>query len=120
MSQLPNTAEATGTADLHVHTRHSDGEPSVRELLEHVAGRTTLNVIAIADHDTIAGALEARHIARESGHPFEVVVGEEVSTRDGHLVGLFLYERVRPGMSAADTVAAIKEQGGLAFAPHPF
>jgi predicted metal-dependent phosphoesterase TrpH len=50
----------------------------------------------------------------------EVIVGEEVSTRGGHLVGLFLHERIPPGMSAAETVAAIHEQGGLAFAPHPF
>ncbi|HZS88718.1 MAG TPA: PHP-associated domain-containing protein [Chloroflexota bacterium] len=120
MSTVPHRAEFTGTADLHLHTRHSDGEPTVPELLDHVARRTTLDVIAICDHDTIAGALEARHAARASGWPFEVIIGEEISTRHGHLVGLFLCERIRPGLSAADTVAAIKEQGGLAFAPHPF
>jgi len=50
----------------------------------------------------------------------EVIVGEEVSTRDGHLVGLFLKEQIAPGMSAGETVAEIHTQGGLAFAPHPF
>lgn len=112
--------EATGTADLHIHTNHSDGQPTVRELLDHVANHSTLSVIAVTDHDTITGALEARHIARDESYPFEVVVGEEISTRQGHLVGLFLRERIAPGLSARDTVSAIHAQGGLAFAPHPF
>ncbi len=109
-----------GTADLHMHTCHSDGAPTVPALLDHVAERTRLDVIAITDHDTIAGALEARALLRQRPYPFEVIVGEEVSTRDGHLVGLFLHERIPPGMAARDTVAAIHAQGGLAFAPHPF
>jgi predicted metal-dependent phosphoesterase TrpH len=49
-----------------------------------------------------------------------VVIGEEVSSRDGHIVGLFLERRIRPGMSAAATVHAIHDQGGLAVAVHPF
>ena len=115
-----HTGTATGTADLHMHTRHSDGAPTVEALLRHVVTRTSLDVIAIADHDTIAGALEAQRIVRRDGYPVEVVVGEEVSTREGHLVGLFLRERVAPGLSAAATIEAIHIQGGLAFAPHPY
>lgn len=110
----------TGLADLHMHTRHSDGAPTVRQLLDHIAAHTPLNVIALTDHDTIAGALEAQNILRQAHYPFEVIVGEEVSTREGHLVGLFLSEAIRPGLTAAATVAAIHNQGGLAFAPHPF
>jgi predicted metal-dependent phosphoesterase TrpH len=112
--------EWTGTADLHLHTHHSDGAPSVRALLEHVATATTLNVIAITDHDTIAGAREAQTLMRQTCYPFDLIMGEEISTRDGHLVGLFLHERIPPRMSARETVAAIHAQGGLAFAPHPF
>ncbi len=114
------TASWTGAADLHIHTCHSDGAPSVQALLDHVALHRQLDVIAITDHDTIAGALEAQEILRRGSYPFEVVVGEEVSTREGHLVGLFLHERIPPGLSAADSVAAIHAQGGFAFAPHPF
>ncbi len=110
----------SGKADLHLHTTYSDGEPSVAALLEHVAARTDLTVIAITDHDTIAGAEVARWLARERAYPFEVIVGEEVTTREGHIVGLFLDTAVPPGLSAAATVAAIHAQGGLAFAPHPF
>jgi hypothetical protein len=107
-------------ADLHLHTTHSDGVATVEQLLAHVAARTDLRVIAVTDHDTIAGARRARELAERRGAAFEVIVGEEVSSAEGHIVGLWLREPVPPGMSAADTVAAIHAQGGLAFAAHPF
>ena len=107
-----------GRADLHMHTTFSDGWPSPRHLVEHAAS-VGLSVIAVTDHDTIEGALRAaEHASGRRG--FEVVIGEEVSSRDGHIVGLFLERRIRPGMSAAATVHAIHEQGGLAVAVHPF
>jgi predicted metal-dependent phosphoesterase TrpH len=107
-----------GRADLHIHTRKSDGRPTVREVLEHVSQHARLDVIAITDHDTIAGALEAAKLARE--YTVEVIVGEEISSREGHILGLFLHEAVRPGLNAMDTVRAIHEQGGIAIAAHPF
>lgn len=109
-----------GKADLHLHTTYSDGQSTVRALLDAVATRTDLDVIAITDHDTIAGARVARRLARDEGYPFEVVIGEEVTTREGHLVGLFLRRAVPPGLSAAAAIDAIHAQGGLVFAPHPF
>lgn len=105
-------------ADLHVHTTHSDGHAGVEEVLEHAARRTDLRVIAITDHDIIDGALEARALAQEYG--IEVVVGEEVSTADGELLALFVERRVPPGRPAAETIAAVHEQGGLAVAAHPY
>ncbi len=107
-----------GRADLHSHTTASDGWPSPHQLVEQ-ARRVGLDVIAVTDHDTIDGALCACDHASRRGK-LEVVVGEEVSSRDGHIVGLFLEKRIRPGMSAAATVHAIHEQGGLAVAVHPF
>ena len=107
-----------GRADLHMHTTASDGWPSPRELVDQ-ARSTGLHVIAVTDHDTIEGALRAAHYAAASSR-VHVVVGEEVSSRDGHIVGLFLERRIRPGMSAAATVHAIHEQDGLAVAVHPF
>src|SRR4051812_47299411 len=109
-----------GKADLHIHTAYSDGEPSVQAVLEAVATRGELVAIAITDHDTIAGAELPRHLVSQGGYPFEVIVGEEVTSREGHIVGLFLDAPVPSGLSAAETVAAIHAQGGLAFAPHPF
>ena len=101
-----------------MHTTASDGWPSPHELVDH-ARATGLDVIAVTDHDTIEGALRAcDHAARRS--KLQVVVGEEVSSREGHIVGLFIERRIRPGMSSAATVHAIHEQGGLAVAVHPF
>jgi predicted metal-dependent phosphoesterase TrpH len=101
-----------------MHTNFSDGWPAPFELVEHVR-RIGLDVIAVTDHDTIEGALRAsEHAAARTR--LHVIVGEEVSSRDGHIVGLFLERRVRPGMSAAATVHAIHDQGGIAVAVHPF
>jgi predicted metal-dependent phosphoesterase TrpH len=101
-----------------MHTTVSDGWPTPPELVDY-ACQTGLDVIAVTDHDSIEGALRAaEHAARRSR--FHVIVGEEVSSRDGHIVGLFLERRIRPGMSAAATVHAIHDQGGVAIAAHPF
>ena len=105
-------------ADLHIHTTHSDGTASVVALLEHVAVNTDLRVIAITDHDTIAGALEARELAASYG--VEVIVGEEVSTAEGHLLALFIEKRLPPRQPAAETIAAVQAQGGLCIAAHPY
>ena len=110
---------APGRADLHMHTTASDGWPTPQELVDHAARRASLNVIAVTDHDTIEGALQARDHAAKRAR-LHVIVGEEVSSRDGHIVALFLERRIRPGMSAAATVHAIHDQGGLAIAVHPF
>lgn len=107
-----------GRADLHMHTNYSDGRPTVRALLDHVARRGALDVIAITDHDTVEGALEAQ--ALQSRYRFDIVVGEEVSSRQGHILALYITRCVPPGMDAADTITAIHEQGGLAIAAHPF
>jgi predicted metal-dependent phosphoesterase TrpH len=101
-----------------MHTTSSDGWPEPRELVDY-ARATGLDVIAVTDHDTIEGALRAADHAARFSRP-HVVIGEEVSSRNGHIVGLFIERRIRPGMSAAATVHAIHEQGGLAIAVHPF
>jgi predicted metal-dependent phosphoesterase TrpH len=105
-------------ADIHVHTTYSDGHADVEEVLEHAIQRTDLRVIAITDHNTIEGALEARSLAEKYG--IEIIVGEEVSTADGELLALFIEQRLPPGLPAAKTIAAIHEQGGLSVAAHPY
>ena len=105
-------------ADLHIHTNHSDGTASPRQVLEYVAKHTDLRVIAITDHDCIEGALEAARLGPEFG--IDVIVGEEVSTADGHLLALFINKHLPKGRPVAETVQAIHAQGGLAIAPHPF
>ncbi len=100
---------------IHLHTDYSyDSDISLDRLARFVA-EAGIECIAITDHDTIAGA---QRFQNETDA--KVVVGEEVSTRDGHLIGLFLQQRIRPGMSARDTALAIREQDGLVLLPHPF
>jgi len=111
--------ERLGRADLHIHTLASDGTAGVLDILDHVEANLDLDVIAIADHERIDAAIAARAIARDRGLAFEVVVGEEITTLGGHLLGLWLETRVRPFRSLRSTIAAIHEQGGLAIPAHP-
>ncbi|MCC7117926.1 MAG: PHP domain-containing protein [Anaerolineales bacterium] len=107
-----------GLADLHIHSIYSpDATITIRAILKQ-ASDVQLNVIAITDHDEIRGALEAAKIAHE--YDLEVVPGAEISTKDGHLVALFIHEVPPAGRSLIETLIAIGEQGGLAIAPHPF
>jgi predicted metal-dependent phosphoesterase TrpH len=103
-----------------MHTSYSDGWPSPSAVVDHVVDQADLEVIAITDHDTIEGALRAADYANQRHDAPAVIVGEEVSSRHGHILGLFLSQRVRPGQSAAATIHAIHEQDGVAVAAHPF
>lgn len=109
-----------GRADLHIHTTVSDGMMSVVEMLAWVEQRTDLAVIAVTDHDTVEGGLRARDLAARNGSRLQVIVGEEVTTRAGHLLALFIERTVPRFLSLEDTLQAIHEQGGLAVVPHPF
>jgi predicted metal-dependent phosphoesterase TrpH len=73
-----------------------------------------LSPVFLTDHDTIDGALKLRAAA------VRVVVGEEIATTEGELIGLFLTERVPAGLSSGEAVFRIKEQGGLVYLEHPY
>jgi predicted metal-dependent phosphoesterase TrpH len=109
-----------GMADVHMHTNYSDGTGAVEEVLRFVENYTPLNVIAITDHDTIEGALRARDLVARHSYPFEVIVGEEISTREGHMLALFLEKRVPPDLSIERSIELVHAQGGLAIVAHPF
>ena len=104
--------------DLHSHTEHSyDCSVPVAALLDQAEARG-LGAIAITDHNTFAGAREALELAR--GRSLTVISGEEVKTTAGEVIGLFLREEIPRGMSMAETIAAIRDQGGVVYLPHPF
>ncbi len=105
-------------ADLHIHTRWSDGDDLDRVL--ETAEDLGLDVIAITDHDEIEGALEARRRVHARRLRVAVVPGIEVSSRDGHIGALFVTRPIPRGLSAEETVARIHAAGGLAVAHHPF
>ncbi len=109
---------ASGRADLHMHTRISDGVPTIGALLAHIAQNTALNVIAVTDHDRLEASLWAYE--RRHQYPFDVVPGVEITSIHGHILGLWVTRPVASGMSLAETVAAIHEQGGIAALAHPF
>jgi predicted metal-dependent phosphoesterase TrpH len=119
MTHHDDGPDRLGRADLHIHTLASDGVAGIDEILDHVEQHTDLDVIGIADHERVDAALAARALARARNSRVEVIVGEEVTTRGGHLLALFLQERVRPLQSFRATIAAVHEQGGLAIAAHP-
>lgn len=102
-------------ADLHVHTCYSpDCCTPLAKIVDHCL-KIGLDCIAVADHNTIEGALRLKEIA-----PFKVIVAAEIMTTIGELMGLFLTEEVPRGLSAGETIARIKSQGGLVNIPHPF
>jgi predicted metal-dependent phosphoesterase TrpH len=103
--------------DLHCHTRASFDCLSAPKAVVHAAAERGLTHLAITDHDRIDGALEARELAPAG---LTIIVGEEVKTRDGDLVCLFLERPVPPGLSAEASIAAAREQGALVGIPHPF
>lgn len=119
-----------GHADLHTHTHYSGFNKAFfipypesvtpPERMVDAAVKKDLDVLCITDHNEIEGALRAQRYCRKEGLETEVVVGEEVTTADGHVLGLFLQEYVPMGLSAAETIDLIHSQGGLAVAPHPF
>ncbi len=115
----PDPTEPHGRADLHIHTLASDGVCDVEEILAFAVARTQLDVIAIADHERVDAAHAARAIARARDLSLEVVIGEEVSTRGGHLLALFIEEPIPPLRSLRESIALVHEQGGLAIPAHP-
>jgi predicted metal-dependent phosphoesterase TrpH len=102
-------------ADLHVHTRYSEDSISPPEKIVQHCIKRGINCLAITDHNEISGAFEVKRIA-----PFKVIVGEEILTSRGEIIGYFLTEKIPPHLSPEETVARIKAQGGLACIPHPF
>lgn len=106
------------SADLHLHTTASDGTASPTEVIAWIAEETDLKVVAICDHNTNEGALEAVDVAHDQG--IEVIVGQEIESSDGHILGLWTPRIVAPGMPAQATVEAVHRQGGLAVAAHPY
>jgi predicted metal-dependent phosphoesterase TrpH/glycosyltransferase involved in cell wall biosynthesis len=105
-------------ADLHMHTNHShDCSVPVAELVAYAEAKG-LGAIAITDHNVFSGAKEAVELAR--GRRLTVIPGEEIKTDSGEVIGLFLEEEIERGLSMAETIAAIREQGGVVYVPHPF
>lgn len=102
-------------ADLHIHTYFSpDANISPQDIVSCCL-KKGINCIAIIDHGTIEGAIRTKEIS-----PFIVIIGEEIYTQEGEIMGLFLSSPIPHGLPFWKAFALIKEQGGLVGIPHPF
>ena len=102
-------------ADFHIHTAYSmDCETPLEEIIGRCL-ETEINCIAIADHDSIEGALKMQSLA-----PFPVIIAEEILTPHGEIMGMFLKEGIPTNISIEQAISRIKAQGALVCLPHPF
>ena len=112
----PEPTYAGYVGDMHIHTTYSDGRGTPIEVITE-ARRQRLDFIAITDHHTIAGAIEARDVSE--GSPL-VIIGQEVTTPWGHVLAYGLTETVVEDLGPEETIALIHAQGAVAFAAHPW
>jgi hypothetical protein len=103
-----------------VHTSASFDSIASPESVVRVAALRGLTHLAITDHDRIEGAVAAREIARTAAPELTVIVGQEVRTREGDLIGAFLEKDIPSDLPPAEAIAEIRAQGGLVGIPHPF
>lgn len=101
--------------DLHSHSIYSPDGGLKLSHYKYFLDNNLLDYIAVTDHGDIAGALE---IQKQLGD--RIIVGEEIMTLEGEIVGLYLQEKIDNNLSATETVQRIKAQGGLVYIPHPF
>ncbi|GAG02442.1 unnamed protein product, partial [marine sediment metagenome] len=102
-------------ADLHTHTYFSPDSLTSPEKYVQACVNRRINCVAVTDHNAIDGALAVEKLAT-----FKVIIGEEVESAEGEIIGLFLQEEVPPSLGSEETVERIKGQGGLVCIPHPF
>lgn len=104
--------------DLHIHSKYSeDGSGEISELLDFAIEKD-LDAIAITDHDTLEGNKEAQQLSED--RDIFIIPGQEVTTKDGHLLVLGINEEIEPHQGLRETLDLIEEEGGFTIAPHPF
>lgn len=113
--KAPQDSSGRIKVDLHIHTCYSPDSLTPLEVVIAAALDRSLGALAITDHNAIEGGLALQRIA-----PFPVIVGEEILTTEGDIIGLFLREFIPPKLTPAQTIARIREQGGMVYIPHPF
>ncbi|MBA4179426.1 MAG: phosphotransferase [Anaerolinea sp.] len=114
------TASTTmGKADLHLHTRVSDGMATVEQVVEYAEHQTGMDVIAVTDHEDVAGGLRARELAAKRNYRVQVVPGVEVTTLNGHIIALFVETAPKSFRRVESTLEMIHTLDGLAIIPHP-
>jgi predicted metal-dependent phosphoesterase TrpH len=119
-----------GKADLHCHTNFSGITHVLQipfpesvtppEKMVDSAIKRNIDVLSITDHNEVKGAYRAKKYTQQNKLELDVVIGEEITTSDGELLGLFIQDRIPPRKTVEESIDLIHEQGGLAVAPHPY
>lgn len=104
--------------EFHVHTKYSHDSLLGKRSLAFMCRVKKIECVAITDHNEISGALEYRSWLARKG--IQVIIGEEIFTDKGEIIGLFLTERIEPGLSPEETILRIREQNGIVYIPHPY
>lgn len=105
-------------AEFHMHTAYSHDSILTKYFLFLVCKIKKIKYIAITDHNEIKGAIKYKKFFEK--HGINVIVGEEIFSKDGEIIGLFLEKKINPGLSIEDTVKEIKKQNGIVYVPHPY
>ncbi|MEI2612612.1 MAG: PHP domain-containing protein [Candidatus Promineifilaceae bacterium] len=107
--------------DLHCHTEASHDCITPLADIPQKCQAMDIHVQAITDHDQIWGAQKLQElVGADPGLGLTIIVGEEISTAEGEIIGLFLHDRIEPGLTAAETISQIRAQNGLVLLPHGF
>ena len=112
---MPTTNRETWRVDLHAHTFWSSDCLTQYEALIEMCRQRNIDVLAITDHNRIEGALELA-----SRRLMPIIVGEEINSTEGEIIGLFISELIPRGLSPEETIFEIKRQNGIVYVPHPF
>lgn len=105
-------------SEFHVHTRFSHDSLMPLWLIKLICELKRIDTIAITDHNEIKGAIKLK--SKFKDNKTEVIIGEEIFTEDGEIIGLDLKEKIEPGLSSKETIKRIKKQGGIVYIPHPY
>jgi predicted metal-dependent phosphoesterase TrpH len=104
----------------HIHTSHSPDSNLSPGKLVNICLKNAINFIVITDHNTMSGYEEVQKIIREKSLPLKVIPGEEIATREGEIIGIFLKKSIPAGLTLEKTIGEIKKQNGIVCVPHPF
>lgn len=104
--------------EFHVHTKASHDSLMGRRALLAICRARRVSCVAITDHNEVSGAIAFKPYLEARG--VHVIVGEEIFTSEGEIIGLFLKDRIEPGMTPEETIAEIRSQGGVVYVPHPY
>ncbi len=112
-------AKYRGRADIHIHSASGDGLATVEQILEYVNNHTNLDLIAITDHDELKGSFKARDLVAQKNYRVQVLVGCEITTRNGHLLVYDIENHIPMLQTMEATVEAVHKQNGFCIVPHP-